>query len=492
MTLVNRVSVFFLIALALALAGYSLVLYVSVRGYLNRQFDDELHSALQVLMASVEVEPDDAKWHPSDHGINLSEAALAKVDWIVCDERGQVVDRSAGLKRGDPVYEQLVTFARRAEPIAEDTAIVGDLRVLQRELAAPNPKPAAIREPYEYVRVRITVGRRQAELAQSLRQLALLVTAAPIVLWLIALGGGRWFVRRALFPVRAMAASVRAMNQADFGPRLVVGPQADELSEFGTAFNHLLDRLQTAFDRERRFTGDAAHQLRTPLAALQVELDVARRRPRSSAEYQQLLDTLARQTGELRQILDSLLYLARSEEDAIRPACQAIELDDWLAAHLARFAEHPRAGDLHLNACSGVSIETVPELLGQLVDNLLSNAMKYSEPGTPVEIGTRCEGDLALLSVRDRGIGISATDQQHIFEPFHRSEEARQRGIPGVGLGLSICARIAAALGGRLQCESERARGTTITLSLPGAGAILKQNLAAIHEGLKSVADTCL
>ncbi len=490
MTLVNRVSLFFLVALAIALGGYSLVLYLSVRGYLHRQFEDELHSALQVLTASVEVEPDDAKWHPSDHGINLSEAALAKVHWIVSDERGQVVDRSIGLRRADPQYAALVAFARRAQPVSEDSALVGDMRVLERELAAPHPKPLEIREPYEFERVRITVARSQRELVQSLNQLGVLVCCVPVAVWLVALGGGRWFVRHALQPVREMAASVRAMTQADFGPRLVIGQPTDELSEFGGAFNQLLDRLQTAFVRERRFAADAAHQLRTPLAALQVQLDVARRRRRSTDEYQQLLDALAGKTGDLRQIVESLLFLARSEEDAVRPACEELAIDEWLVEHLSRYADHPRASDLLLAVHTDSVVAIVPALLGQLVDNLLSNAFKYSTPGGEVRVSAVCNENRVLLSVSDRGMGIAPDDQRAVFEPFHRSADARRSGISGVGLGLSICARIAAAFGGRLRCESQPGQGTTFTLELPAVETGIKRNLAVAHRGLKSVSDT--
>jgi signal transduction histidine kinase len=106
-------------------------------------------------------------------------------------------------------------------------------------------------------------------------------------------------------------------------------------------------------------------------------------------------------------------------------------------------------------------------------------------------IHSRRDGDVALLSVEDRGLGIAAEEQQSIFEPFHRAEDARRRGIPGVGLGLSICARIAAAFGGRLQCASELGRGTSFTLALPAIDMTLKRNLTAVHRGLKSVADTC-
>jgi len=472
MTLVNRVSAFFLAALAVALVGYSLVMFVLVRDYLYRQFDDELHAALQILTASVEVEPDDAKWHPAEHGINLSEASLGKVLWVVCDERGEVIDRSPRLARGDAAYEAILPYARQTHQDTAAPVRLGPWRAWQRELSAPQPKPLYLREPHEFANIRITVASSVTELNAAVNRLLVLVTVLPAAVWLLALCTGRWFIRKALTPVRAMAASARSMTQADFGPRLVSGPPYDELAELGASFNHLLDRLQTAFERERRFTGDAAHQLRTPLAVLQVQLDVARRKPRDAAEYQRLLDVLAGETSELRQIVESLLFLARSAEDAIPPERQRVDLSSWLVEHCRRWDEHARSADLHVETCGRADVWAVLPLLGQAVDNLVSNAFKYSQAGTPIEVSVERQGQRIELHVRDRGIGIAAKDQQEIFAPFHRTEAARMSGVPGTGLGLSVCQRIAVALGGELSCTSDLGRGTTFTLSLPAAAEV--------------------
>jgi heavy metal sensor kinase len=471
MTLANRVSAFFLVALALALVCYSAAFYFLVRNYLNRQFDDDLHSALQILSASVEVEPDDAKWHPAEHGIDLDQHILNEVIWVVTDERGQAVDRSPRASRTDPLFAPLLTFARDPHPEAYVPVELEDWRAMQTTLSAPAPKPESEREAHEYASLHITVARSRTNLDAVLNRLALLVTILPAVVCLAAAGIGRWFVRHALQPVREMADRARSMHTADFELRLPIGKSNDELAELAKTFNQLLDQLQSAFDRQRRFTGDAAHQLRTPLAVLQGQLDVALRRPRQTEEYQQTLGVLSDQTAELRQVVESLLFLARASDDGLPPNCEPVALDKWIHEFARHWASQPRGKDLAITCDSSTNLTASVPLLSQLLDNLVGNAFKYSQPGTPIEIAVQKNGNRVSISVKDRGIGISPEDQRAIFEPFFRSDEARRAGIAGTGLGLSVAARIAAALGGDLTCTSQIGQGTTFTLTLP---AILK------------------
>jgi heavy metal sensor kinase len=467
MTLVNRVSAFFLVALALALACYSVAFYLLVRNYLNRQFDADLQSALQLLSASVEVEPDDVEWQPDEHGIDLNQRILNELIWIVADERNQTVDHSPLFERSNPRYTPLLTYTRGSHPEPQLPLELGEWRVLHGSLSAPAPDPESERESHEYATLRITVARSRESLDAVLNRLALLVTVLPAVVWIAAAGIGRWFVRRALQPVREMADTARSMMQADFNLRLPVSKSNDELAGLAASFNQLLDQLQVAFDRQRRFTGDAAHQLRTPLAVLQGQLDVALRRPRPTEEYQQTLKLLTDQTTELRQVVESLLFLARASDESVPPSCEALALDQWLTEYSSHWADHPRASDLTTKSNASATVSASVPLLTQLLDNLVGNAFKYSQPGTPVEIELQKNGNSASISVSDRGMGIAPEDQHVIFEPFYRSEAARRAGITGTGLGLSVAARIAAALGGQLSCASRLGHGCTFILTLP-------------------------
>lgn len=467
MKLVNRVSAFFLAALALALIGYSLVVYYVISSYLYRQFDADLHGALDLLAASVEVEQDDAKWHPAEHGINLSQPVFDEVYWIVANESGQMVDRSPRVDRKNPKFKSILEYSRQPHFPTAAAIEVADWRILQRELSAPNPKPVTLREPHEFMSVRITVGRSLDELKPSLHRLTWLVCTLPAVVWLLAAAAGRWFVGHALLPVRQMAARAASTTKADFSLRLPVDSSGDELAELGESFNSLLDQLQNAFKRQQRFTGDAAHQLRTPLTVLLGQIGVARRRPRTTEEYQQTLALLENQTVELSQVVESLLFLARSEDGSSPPNLESIVLDDWLPNYLKRWDDHPRRSDLTGNFNCGATVRISPTLFSQALDNLLSNAFAYSKAGTPVIVAAVRDGTRAVVSVQDQGMGIAQADQTTIFEPFYRATEARQSGITGTGLGLAIVAQIVRALGGDVRCESRPGEGSKFSLFLP-------------------------
>ena len=468
MTLVSRVSAFILAALAVCLAGYSLSTYWLIRRHLVSEFDLQLQSALNVLVAAVEVEDDGVKWQPTDHTITLGDEQRAEeVRWMIVDEAQRTVDRSRNLTAS--VADRALLELGRS-PLAAET-IVG---AVQQHLEAPHPKTANEREPDEFAAVLITVARDETQLQADLLQLTLLVCLLPLALLAAAAIAGRRYCRRALLPLGAMAARARSMTQADFRLRLPGGERQDELADLAGAFNGLLDQLEQAYERQHRFTGDAAHQLRTPLTVLRGQLDVALRRPRSAEEYRTTLDTLRTQTAELQQIVEAMLFLARSEGDSPPPETEDVILADWLPAHLEHWQQHPRSADLAPHIDPAARVRASLPLLGQALDNLISNALKYSPPGTPVLVSAQArnggqDGATVVLSVEDQGSGIPAEDQEAIFEPFFRSAAARQSGITGTGLGLAIVARIAAALGGRASCDSELGHGSRFALILPSS-----------------------
>jgi signal transduction histidine kinase len=261
------------------------------------------------------------------------------------------------------------------------------------------------------------------------------------------------------------------MTAADRAQRLPSPGTGDELEDLARSFNGLLDRLHEALVRQERFTGDASHQLRTPLAALRGQVDVALRRERTAAEYRGTLERLRSESDRLQRIVESLLFLSRSANDAGRPDLEAIDLASWVPAHLRAWSSHPRATDLRaeVEGDEPLVARAHSGLLGQLLDNLVENAFKYSPPGTPVVVRLRREAGGVLISVADRGAGLTADERAHLFEPFYRSPRARQQGAPGVGLGLAVVARIASAFGGAAAAAGEPGRGSTFTVRLPAA-----------------------
>ena len=242
----------------------------------------------------------------------------------------------------------------------------------------------------------------------EIRSLAAILPLISLGLWALAAAIGRHFGRRALAPLTLMAESARTMPFDDC--RLPSPGTRDELEDFARSFNGLLDRLHVALERQRQFTGQASHQLRTPLAALIAAIEVARRRPRTVEEHERVLDRLHDDAVRLWRVVEALLFLARADAEAELPDLERLDLAAWAADHLRAWSGHERAADLRFEGRDGDPLWTRAHrpLLGQLLDNLLENACKYSEPGTPIVVRAWCEPGAVALAVEDRGCGIPA------------------------------------------------------------------------------------
>jgi heavy metal sensor kinase len=453
MTLSTRLTRFFLVALAAVLAGFSLTLYLLAWTSWRQRIDDRLQGCLNVLAAAVEDEGHGLEWEGRQRlSFREHDSDTGPICWVVHDVAGGVVDRSeqeAGLPPPN-TEEEWATASRRLEARVASTPGSG-----MREVRYPTlVLTAAV--PLEPMRT-------------ALRNLAVTLAGVSLALWLLAALASRWLARRALVPVRRMASAARAMGAADRDQRLPVAATGDELHELGQAFNDLLTRLQESYERQARFSGDASHQLRTPLTSLLGQIEIALRRQRPPEEYQQVLTVLQEQALRMRQIVEALLFLARADAEAKAPQTEPLDLRAWLGGHLASWAGHTRVGDFRTQTADGgpLWVQAQASLLGQLLDTLLDNACKYSAPGTPVTVSLAAEKDAVSLMVADEGCGIAEQDIPHLFEPFYRSPQARQLGVPGLGLGLAVAERIALALGGALQVRSQPGRGSHFTLRLP-------------------------
>ncbi|TWU20649.1 Signal transduction histidine-protein kinase ArlS [Novipirellula galeiformis] len=472
MKLTTRVSAFFLATLAIALGIYSLVFYSLARNHIDYQFEHQLRASLDSLVAAAEVEETEVKWQPLEHSIALGSSEPSDpLRWIVIGDGNFVVEKSTNAD--DPFTARAMKIASSA-PEPQKTFTLNDppshQTLFYQRLIAPNPQRVD-RQLDEFDELLMMVGRPTMQRDQTVARLGWLVVLVPLAAWLTIAALGRWIVAQALRPLTKMSGEAQKIAGADFQTRLPVHPSKDELSNLGTVFNRLLDRQQIAFEQQRRFAGDAAHELRTPLTVLLGHIDITLRRTRTEAEYTSNLQLLRKQTISLQEIVESLLFLARSDEDGVLPRSESWVISEWLDSHWDSRPHVPRQADLELDnqLDDDTQIAAPASLLSRVLDNLVSNALKYSQSGTRVTVAASCEQGQVVIRVSDSGTGIAQGDLASIFDPFFRTAEARGAGITGNGLGLAIASRIAKSLGGSLECESKLGKGSTFTLRLPQA-----------------------
>ncbi len=485
MTLTNRLSLFFLAALGLVLGGFSLALYLLASSHLRALTHQKLDSALQTLVASTEIFPDHVEWEPQLRHITVGEDhGPDQVRWIVHASDGRLMDRSpnwerdrqGGLSTQEPGW--LLISSRISAGVFEPQPVTGWSRPTSGSFHDPFPMGQSLGESvlpadrtFRDSSMILTVGIAESQVGSFLNQLALWMGLVSGGVWLVAAMGGRWLCRRALAPVSRMANSARKLRLESHPEKFLdVLATGDELEDLGVAFNKLLGDLRESLERQQRFAGDASHQLRTPVTAMMAMVDVALRQERPQAEYRKVLEAIGRRGRQLGQIIESLLFLARSERPAERPAWERIDLGDWCRDWLTSWDDHPRRGDMQFKIeASPLVVATHPALLAQVLDNLLDNACKYSEPATPVQITIACSASShkALIRIADRGCGIESGEFGKIFEPFYRSAKARWLGKPGAGLGLTLAKRLSGFLEGSLSVASASREGSEFVVELP-------------------------
>lgn len=315
----------------------------------------------------------------------------------------------------------------------------------------------------------------QKEMYEELAQTFSLVI--PIAV-LLASVGGYFLARKSLAPVVAMSTQAGRIGAATLHERLPVQNEKDELGHLARSFNQLLDRLDQSFDRQRRFMADASHELRTPVAILRGEAEVALARPdRAPQEYRESLAVLRAESQRLTHIVEDLFTLARADAGQYPLSPHDFYLDELVAdcTHSTRTLALAKRITLNCDAAQELPIHADEALLRRMILNLLDNAIKYTPEGGSVSVACRLEGGEYALSITDTGPGIPAELQPRIFERFFRADKARthaENDGGGAGLGLSIARWIAEAHHGRLELARSDATGSTFAAYLPANSAV--------------------
>jgi len=325
---------------------------------------------------------------------------------------------------------------------------------------------AAEAVPGGFVRVAIDTT-RYAENVESVRRIFLF--SLPIVVVMTAAAG--WYLAsQSLKPIAAINATARRIGGETLRETVPVTGSGDELDALATTLNEMLGRIREGVGRMQRFNANAAHQLRTPLAALRSEVDVTLERPRTSDEYRDALGDVRETADRMAEAVDAMLRLARTEVGLDPEQRRVVDLTALLEEVLEFF--QPLADERGLalvrGACETRPVLGEPTWLHQLFANLVANAVQYAGPGCRVEVSASPQRGGTLVRVADDGPGIDEESRRALFERFARG---RGESGAGFGLGLPIAREIARAHGGSIDVESEAGSGAEFRVWLPEAPA---------------------
>ncbi|MBI3355188.1 MAG: HAMP domain-containing protein [Nitrospirae bacterium] len=315
----------------------------------------------------------------------------------------------------------------------------------------------------------VQVGTSMESIEEILRRfLILLIVAMPIAL-AVSLAAGWFLAGRALRPVDAITLAAQRIAAGDLSQRLTMSTTPDEIGRLAGMFNDMIGRLDASFRQIRQFTSDASHELRTPLTVMKGETELVLRRPRPLEDYQSVLESNLEEIDRMTHIVDELLFLSRADMGEVKMELVPVALESLVEDihRQATLLGQDRNIEVMLGTVMPAMVQGDELRLRELLLNLVENAVKYSRPGGKVEIGLVTDGQQAILSVTDQGIGIAPKDHQRIFDRFFRTDEARAHTKKGTGLGLAICSWIAESHRGRINVQSDMGQGSTFTVALP-------------------------
>jgi two-component system, OmpR family, sensor kinase len=442
-----RLTLPFALAMAAVLAALGAFVYVRVSSTL-------LHTTDQNLLAQAT----EATLRLDRGGSLLDRDGGSGVSFAqVLNRSGVVVDSDPG---GVPplLSPKQVALIGAARSLRETSSIPGHSghwRLLAVPLASGQQGALVLAS---------SLGVRDESLERLRRELLL---GSPLAL-LLATIAGYVLAGAALRPVEAMRRKASVISAQTPGSRLPVPPARDEVSRLAETLNEMLERLETAFEHERRFVADASHELRTPLALLRTELELALRHPRTREELEDALRSAAEETERLTALAADLLLIARADQGAVPINPAEVSARQLLAAVAARFSARAeeQGRDVAVELDDDIGFEADPKRVEQALGNLVDNALVHGA-GT-VTLTARRRRNAVELHVLDEGRGFPAGFTARAFDRFSRADEARPRS--GSGLGLAIVDTIARSHGGEAGVSAV-SPGADVWISLPAGPA---------------------
>jgi heavy metal sensor kinase len=422
--------------------------------------DNHLQREVGEILGNLKIEPEHGP-EEDEAGVELSYTPEEGVFWRILD------DKSRSLI--DPGYFVDAVFSADLSNLEFATLEYAQLAdgTPIRLLTAP-----FIIEHQGAGLVQVAENYRHIQEVQG-QLIALLAFGIPLTL--LASSAGGWFLAaNALNPIDRITRAARQISARDLHQRLNFELPNDEVGRLAATFDQMLERLENAFEQQKRFIADASHEMKTPLTILKGDVEVSLARPRNADSYRDTLENVNQTTDQLIALVQELLLLARSDGQPAPLKLESLNLSNLLTHQAA--ALMPKAVGkgiaLNLNVPDTLTLDGDSNKLSRLFMNLIDNAIKYSGEGDAVTISAEIYGSQAQITVADTGPGIAAEHLPHLFERFYRVDKARSRlstngQTSGAGLGLSIVKWLAETHNGRVDVASQPGQGTTFTVWLP-------------------------
>ncbi len=447
----NRIAFNYIVSGSFLIAVVFVFIYSVVKYSVNNHINEEIQEELNKHLNDISTDSNDTyliqvdQWRAREH----NSISVNPVFVEFYDNQKEIIDKSPNLKNSNiqlinNVNNKFIDTKLNNIPIRQiQTPIINKGKIVGYLVVAMSL------EDFQIVLILKNI---------------LLITF-PLILILLFLIA-RFFAGKSIKPVQTIIETSSQITKDNLKTRIPLPFNKDELYVLSENINHLLDRVENAIDREKQFTSDASHELRTPLAVIKGTLEVLIRKPRNQQEYEDRIQFCVSEVDRLNHMVDQLLLLARFENQKQNIKKETIYLNALILDNLIRFSD--KIDQKKITVITSFNddyyINSDNYLISIIFSNLISNAIKYSNTETDLNIKLFEDNNSILFSLSDKGMGIAATDIDKIFTSFFRSDLVNHSEIKGTGLGLSIVKRLCDLLKIEITLTSEINKGTTFIL----------------------------
>ena len=459
-----RVLIWTTLATATMLALLGVAIYFSLRQTLQSEFDEAILAQARALASMTEQHKDQVKLEfDADQMPEFQEKVRPEYFEVWIDGQG-ALGRSESLGGKDlfqPHPGNTPEFADTVLPDGRPGRSVSErFTALNEEDQRPTKLSTGV----------VTVSRDIIQLDHTLDRMGWMLlglcTAAILVCGIVLMV----VVSSAVGPMKRLAREIEAVEETDLAHRFDLNDAPQEMAPIVERLNELLARLDGAFARERAFTADAAHELRTPLAALRTTMEVCRTRHRESAEYEAAIDKCNSIAQHMQEMVQRLLLLARADSRQLTVWFGPLDLREMVENSWSKFRHRAEVRGLRVewNIAEGGFVHSDRELLRIVIDNLFDNAVSHVNEGGVIEVTTARHRDIVDLVVRNSGSQVAAEDVPKVFSRFWRGDQSRTNPALHFGLGLSLCERLMRMLCGELAIKTQRGGVFEVRVRLAG------------------------